>query len=643
MSTSKIELELPDGSRKRVPPDATPLDVARDIGPGLAKAALAGVLEGRLLDLRAPLARGGAFRIVTARDPEGGEVIRHSAEHVMADAVKRLWPAAQIDVGRTDHSEKFQYDFDIPVRVSIDDLPRIEEEMARIVASDAEFVREELPREEARALFASMGERLKVARIDDIPEGETITLFRHGDFVDLCRGPHVARAGQIGAFKLTDVSGSYWKGDESNPMLQRIYGVAFSTPKELEEHLERLEEARKRDHRRVGAALDLFQFHEWAQGSPFFLPRGLALYQGLVSYMQDLYVKYGYQEVMCPQIFDAELFKVSGHYQNFREDMFCIRSGEDEELFVKPMNCPGHCLIFRSRKRSYRELPMRMAEFSRLHRDERSGTLTGLSRVRTFAQDDGHIYCEESQVPDEVRRFFGMTEEVYRDLGLSGVKVYVSTRPERFIGAPEDWDRAERLLIDSVKEAGYECGIKPGEAVFYAPKVEFDFEDVLGRSWALATIQIDMAAPSNFGLRYVGRDGGEHQPAMLHRAVLGSLERFLAIYIEHTAGDFPLWLAPIQARVLAVSDPYLDYARKVTDVLRAAGIRAELDGRSETLSYRVRSAETDRIPRVLVVGAEEQSASTVAVRRRGSKARETMSVDEFKRTVREEIRTRGIS
>jgi threonyl-tRNA synthetase len=644
MTPPELELELPDGTRMQVPLGTTPLEVATRIGPGLGRAALAAELDGQMLDLRAPIERGGSFRVFTARDAEAGDVIRHSAEHVMADAVKRLWPATQIDVGRRDHAEKFQYDFDIPVRVGADELAQIEAEMGRIIAEDQPFEREVVSREEARERLAAMGEQLKISRLDDIPEGQDITLFRHGNFVDLCRGPHLQRTGQIGAYKLTEVAGSYWRGDESNPMLQRVYGIAFRDDAELAGHFERLEQARKRDHRRVGAELGLFFFHEWAQGSPFYLPKGLALFQGLVGYIQDLYRKYGYQEVMCPQIFDAELFKISGHYENFREDMFRIQSGEDEELFVKPMNCPGHCLLFRSTKRSYRELPMRLAEFSRLHRDERSGTLTGMTRVRSMSQDDAHIYCEPEQVADEVHRFFEMTEEVYRALGLSGVEVSVSTRPESgTIGEPEDWERAELLLIEAVRGAGYECGIKAGEAAFYAPKVEFDFRDVLGRGWTLATLQIDMAMPGRFGLRYIGRDGAEHQPAMLHRTVLGSLERFIGIYIEHTGGDFPLWLAPQQVAVLPVAEPHAAYANKVAHALASDGIRASADDRNETLGYRIRDAETQKIPIIAVVGKREEGDGTVSVRRRHHKEQTSENVDDFRSRMREEVRTRGIS
>jgi threonyl-tRNA synthetase len=628
---SEIHVRLPDGRQLAVPAGTTVLGVAERIGPGLARAALAGRVDARLVDLRLPLDRDAAIEIVTSKDPQGGEVIRHSAEHVMADAVKRLFPAAQVDVGRTDHSEKFQYDFLVERPFTPDDIARIEDEMRRILAENAGFERRVVSRAEAKALFESMGETLKVARLADIPEGDDISLFTHGAFTDLCRGPHVQRADQIGAVKLTEAAGAYWKGDESNPMLQRIYGTAFASKKELDEHLARIEEAKRRDHRRLGVELDLFHIEPLAPGSPFYHPKGMALYNGLVDYMRSLYPKYGYQEVMTPQLFRADLFKTSGHYFEFHDDMFWFEGDEGEELGVKAMNCPGHCRLYQSAKRSYRDLPIRFAEFSRLHRNERSGTLTGLSRVRAMAQDDAHIYCEPDQVPAEIERFFAMTAEVYRDLRLSGVKVSVSTRPERFLGEPADWDVAEQSLIECVKNAGFECGIKKGEAAFYAPKVEFDFSDVLGRAWTLSTIQVDMAAPTRFGLEYVGRDGQEHRPAMLHRAILGSLERFIAIYLEHTAGDFPLWLAPVQVAVLPITDRQADYAAKVHAALRLRGLRAELDARNEKLNFKIREAELQKIPVMLVVGDQEVANGTVTPRRRHAAkgAAESVALDAF--------------
>jgi threonyl-tRNA synthetase len=630
---SEIEVGLPDGRTLAVPPGSTVLDVAERIGAGLARAALAGRIDGGLCDLRTPLPGPVKLEIVTSRDPEGAAVIRHSAEHVMADAVKRLFPEAQVDVGRSDHSEKFQYDFQVARPFTPEDLERIEAEMRRIVKKGAKFSREVVSREEARRVFSELGEELKLSRLDDIPEDAEITLFRHGDFVDLCRGPHVRTTKQIGAFTLLEAAGAYWRGDERNPMLQRIYGTAFATKEELAEHQARLEAARERDHRRIGPQLELFHLDPLSPGSPFFLPKGMVLYNGLVGFAKSLYPKYGYQEVMAPQLMRAEIFKTSGHYDKFHDDMFWFEGADEgEELGVKGMNCPGHCHLFRLKKRSYRELPMRLAEFSRLHRNERSGTLTGLARVRSFAQDDGHIFCEPQQIESEAHRFFDMMKEIYAGLGLGGVELAVSTRPEGdFLGEPDDWATGEQVLIEAVKSAGYECAIKPGEAAFYGPKIECDFRDVLGRIWTLGTLQIDMAMPGRFGLRYVGRDGADHQPAMLHRAILGSIERFMAVYLEHTAGDFPLWLAPVQVAMLPIADRHQEYARKVCGTLEQAGIRAELDDRAEKLGFKIREAELQKVPVMVVVGDQEVEAGTVNPRfRRAEQQRsEAVAVDTF--------------
>jgi threonyl-tRNA synthetase len=626
---SSISVRLPDGKTLTVPHGSTVLEVAREIGPGLAKAALAGRVDGRLVDVRERLESDAAIEIVTSRDPQGGDVIRHSAEHVMADAVKRLFPSAQVDAGRTDHSTKFQYDFLVDEPFTPDDVERIEKTMADIIAENASFERVVVSRDEARARFADRSEDLKLLRIDDIPDGEDITLFAHGDFVDLCRGPHVQRAEQIGAVRLLETSGSYFRGDEKGPKLQRIYGTAFATPKELKAHLRRIEEARERDHRRVGAALDLFMIDaEVSPGSPFYLPKGMTLYNELQNYMRSQYPRYGFQEVMTPQLCRADLFRNSGHYAMFKEDMYFFE-GEDasEEIGVKATNCPCHCVLFSSRKRSYRELPLRFAEFSRLHRNERSGTLTGLARVRSMSQDDAHVFCEPDQIIPEVKRFFDMLEESYRVLGLGGVSMAVSTRPEEFLGDPADWDVAERQLIDAVEGAGYACTIKEGEGAFYAPKIEADFQDVLGRTWALGTIQIDTIMPERFGLRYVGRDGELHQPAMLHRAVLGSLERFIAIYIEHTGGDFPFWLAPVQVAILPISERQLEYGETVAARLMDAGIRAQLDERSETLGFKIREAEMQKIPLMLVLGDKELENGTVTPRLRRAKKQSREATD----------------
>ncbi len=627
--TDAVTVTLPDGKQLELAAGATVLDVAAEIGPGLAKAALAGRIDGALVDLRAPIREDVALSIVTSKDEAGGEVIRHSAEHVMADAVKRLFPEAQVDAGRTDHSDKFQYDFLVDEPFTPEDLERIEKEMNSILAEGASFERQVLTRDEAAELFRGLGEELKLSRLGDIPEDAEITVFRHGDFADLCRGPHVQSTKQIGAVKLTESSGTYFRGDESGPKLQRIYGTAFESKKALKSHLARLEEAKKRDHRRVGADLGLFHLDPLAPGSPFYLPKGMALYNELVRFVQDLYPKYGYQEVMTPQLFRSDLFKTSGHYQKFHGDMYWFEgSDEGEELGVKAMNCPGHCHLFSTGKRSYRELPVRWAEFSRLHRNERSGTLNGITRVRTFAQDDAHIYCEPDQVPQEIDSFFQMTAEIYEKLGVEGVEMAVSTRPEEFLGEPADWDVAEKALVEAVERAGFQCQIKEGEAAFYAPKVEADFKDVLGRAWTLATIQIDMAMPGRFGLRYVGRDGELHQPAMLHRAILGSLERFIGIYIEHTGGDFPFWLSPIQVVILPIADRHADRAHQIRAALSEKGVRAEVDDRSETLGFRIREGQTQKIPLTLVIGDEEVERGTVSPRLRKSKqAADAMSAE----------------
>ncbi len=641
---SELQIRLPDGKTLAVPAGSTVLDVAGRIGKGLARAAIAGRVDGRLVDLRVPLEADAAIEIVTSKDPQSGEVIRHSAEHVMADAVKRLFPTAQVDVGRTDHAEKFQYDFLVERPFSPEDLENIEKEMWKILAEKSEFVREVMSREDARDFFAARGEELKVSRLADIPEGEPITIFRHGEFADLCRGPHVQRADQIGAFNLIESAGAYWRGDERNPMLQRIYGTAFATEKELQAHLARVEEAKRRDHRRVGAALDLFFTDSIAPGSPFYLPKGMILYNGLVDFMRSLYPKYGLTEVMTPQLFRTEIFKTSGHYQLFRDDMFMLEGDEDEELGIKPMNCPGHCHLFATQKRSYRDLPIRFAEFSRLHRNERSGTLTGLSRVRSMAQDDAHIFCEPEQVSEELDSFFELTREVYRALGLGDPEVAVSTRPVEFSGEPADWDFAEQRLIEAVERAGYPCKTKPGEAAFYGPKIECDFRDVMGRAWTLSTLQVDVSMPARFGLRYVGRDDKLHQPAMLHRAVLGSLERFIALYTEMTGGDFPFWLAPVQVALLPITDRQLAYAGRVQAALESAGIRVFLDTRNEKLGYKIREAEMLKVPLMLVVGDQEEADGTVTPRHRhGSGQSQAIGLDALVSELAADVRERRVS
>ena len=641
---TNTQIGLPDGKTLEVPAGSTVLAVAERIGKGLAKAALAGRIDGELVDLRLPLHNDVSIEIVTARDPQAGEVIRHSAEHVMADAVKRLFPGVQIDVGRTDHSEKFQYDFLVDRPFTPEDLEKIHAEMSKIVKEKSAFTRRVMTREAAREFFGNLGEELKVSRLDDIPDGEEISIFSHGQFDDLCRGPHVQRTDQIGAFKLTESAGAYWRGDESNPMLQRIYGTAFSSKQELEAHLAQLEEARQRDHRRVGVDLELFHIDPISPGSPFYLPKGMVVYNGLIDFIRSLYPKYGYAEVMTPQILRTDLFKTSGHYELFKDDMFILEGDDGEELAVKPMNCPGHCHLFSLRKHSYRELPIRYAEFSRLHRNERSGTLTGLSRVRSMAQDDAHIFCQPDQVEAELDSFFEMTREVWEALGIDCTEMSVATRPDGFVGEVEDWDRATEQLLGAIERAGFPRQTKLGEGAFYGPKVECDFRDVMGRPWTLATVQIDVSMPARFGLRYVGQDDQPHQPAMIHRAILGSLERFMALYIEMTAGDFPFWLVPVQAIVLPIGERHLDYAQRLAARFGAAGIRVECDDRSEKLGFKIREAELKKIPLMLVVGDQEQENKTVMPRwRHGKKGGdEAIEVDALIASLVEGIRERRI-
>ncbi len=615
MASAEIVLTLPDGSEKTVEQGTTPLDVAASIGPGLAKAAIGAELDGAPVDLRLPLASGGAFRLFTNRNEESGDFLRHSAEHVLADAVKRLWPEVEIDVGRVDHSEKFQYDFRFPRAFTPEDLERIENKMREILAEDHLYERIEVRREEAEERLAAMGETIKIERLKDIPEGEPITFYRHGEFFDLCRGPHAQRTTQIGAVKLLEASGVYFRGDESNEMLQRIYGTAFGTEKELEEYLERIEQARARDHRRLGQELGLFSFSDMAPASPFFHPKGAVLYNELIDFVRELQAERGFQEVVTPQILDVELWHTSGHYEHYKDNMF-FSEIDEREYAVKPMNCPTHCLIYNTELRSYRDLPVRYADFGRLHRYERSGQTSGLTRVRSFAQDDAHVFCTTEQIQDEVHMMVDMILQIYRTFEFDDVLIELSTRPDKAMGSEEDWKRAEDGLAAALDSLGVEWELDPGAGAFYGPKIDFQVRDVIGRRWQLGTVQLDYQLPDRFDLSFVGDDGGEHRTVMIHRAMLGSLERFLGILIEHTAGAFPVWLAPVQAVVLPVSEKFSQYGAQVESELRDAGLRVELDARNEKLGYRIREAQVQKVPYMLVVGAREEESGEVAIRLR---------------------------
>ena len=620
MMKATIRVKLPDGSERDVPVGTTVLEAAASIGPRLARDTVAGLVNGQLVDLRTPLGQDAELRIVTGKDPEGGEVIRHSAEHVLAEAVKRLWPGTPIDAGRQDHTEKYQYDFRFPRPFTPEDFPRIEEEMRRIIAEDVAFERIETDREAAQAVMRERGEDLKLVRLADIPEGETITLYRSGGFVDLCRGPHVQRTSQIGAVRLLESSGAYFKGDERNEMLQRIYGTAFASQQELDAYFARLEEARRRDHRRIGRELDLFSFHAEAPASPFFHPRGTIVYNALIDLMREKYRHFGYEEVITPQIFSADLWRRSGHWDNYRDDMFYADGYElagERTSSVKPMNCPSHCVLYGTRAHSYRDLPRRIADFGRLHRYERSGVVTGLTRVRSFSQDDAHIFCTPEQIEAEVTSLFDFIFEVYGLFGFGNVAVKLATRPAKAIGEEAVWRHAERVLaacLDARDEVDYT--LNPGEGAFYGPKIDFDVLDAIGRSWQLATIQLDFNLPERFDLSYVDSAGVSRRPVMIHRAILGSLERFFGVMLEHFAGDLPPWLAPEQARVLPITDAVVGYAESVAQELRQRGLRVDVDRRSEKLGYKIRDGETMKVPYLLVVGQREADERTVSLRLR---------------------------
>ena len=637
-----IRLILPDGSERDVPMGTTPLEVAASVGEGLARAAYGAELDGELVDLREPLSRGGSIVVVTSKHPRSGELVRHSAEHVMADAVTRLWPEAEIDAGRVDHSEKFQYDIRFPRPFTPEDLELIEGKIKQILEEDLPFERIEVTRDEAIGIFQEMGWTLKLERIRDIPEGETITLYRHGSFTDLCRGPHVQRTSQIGAVKLLEASSVYWKGDEKNERLQRIYGTAFETTKGLEQYQKALEEARARDHRRLGPELDLFSFSTHAPASPFFHPKGASVYRRLVDYVRELYDVHGYGEVLTPQIMDLELWKTSGHYENYRDAMF-FTDVDEKQYAVKPMNCPAHCLIFGTRMRSYRDLPIRYADFGRLHRNERSGVISGLTRVRSFSQDDAHIFCTEEQVESEVRSVVQMILDIYGTFQFTDLVVELSTRPEKSLGTTELWEKAESALHQALGNHGLQYEVNPGDGAFYGPKIDFQVKDILGRSWQLGTVQLDYQMPFRFGLQYVDSDGSEKTPVLIHRAMLGSLERFLGILIEHTGGAFPVWLAPTQAVVLPVSNKFAEYGSLFARRLQDAGVRAELDDRNEKLGYRIREAQANKIPYMLVVGKREQEAETAALRLRTGEDLGALSGAEIIKRIQDQDRGRTLA
>ena len=636
-----MHVQLPDGSQREVQDGATVADVASAIGRRLAKDALAGKVNGKIVDVYAPVPDNAKVEIVTPKSDAGLDTIRHSTAHLMAMAVQALFPGTQVTIGPVIENGFF-YDFGTDRPFTDEDLRLIEAKMTEIVKRDLPVRREELSRDEAIETFDKLGEKYKVEIIKGIPGDEPLSIYRQGEWFDLCRGPHVPSTGRLGAFKLTSVAGAYWRGDERNAMLQRIYGTAWADKDDLAAYVTRIEEAKARDHRKLGKELNLFTFSHFAPSMPIFLPKGAAIYNELIAFVRAFYARDGYSEVVTPLIWDTEIFKISGHYDNYRDNMFFSHIDE-REYGVKPMNCPGHTQIFAMERRSYRDLPIRYADFARLHRYERSGVTHGLVRVRSFAQDDAHLFVTPDQIEQEIDRELRLIKEIYDIFDFKDVRIALSTRPEKRIGTDEIWDDAERGLENALKKNGVDYYINPGEGAFYGPKLEFQVTDAIGRPWQLGTIQLDYALPERFKLSYIGADNGEHQPVMIHRAILGSLERFIGIIIEHFAGAFPLWLAPVQVSVLPLSEKFLDYGRETTAKIRAAGLRVETDESNEKLGAKIRDAQIRKIPYMLVVGEKEVSAGTVSVRKRTGGDQASMSIDDFVAEARRVIAARSLT
>jgi threonyl-tRNA synthetase len=624
-----VNVTLPDGSVRSFEGPVSVAEVAASIGPGLAKAALAGKVNGKLVDTSFVMDGDSQLAIVTARDAEALDLIRHDAAHVMAQAVQELYPGTQVTIGPA-IEDGFYYDFARETPFTPEDLEKIEKRMEEIVKRDLPVKREVWDREDAKKAFAALGETYKVQIIDEvIPPGEELSIYRQGEWFDVCRGPHLPSTGKLPrAFKLMKLAGAYWRGDSRNPMLQRIYGTAWAKKEDLDAYLHRLEEAEKRDHRKLSKHLDLFHMQEEAPGMVFWHPKGWVIWQQIEQYMRQKFVDYGYQEVRTPAVMDRSLWEKSGHWENYRENMFTT-SSENRDYAVKPMNCPGHVQIFNSGLHSYRDLPLRLAEFGSCHRNEPSGALHGIMRVRGFTQDDAHIFCTEDQIKAEVADFIIMLQKVYADFGFNDVLVKLSTRPEKRVGSDETWDRAEEALAAALGQNRLTYDLQPGEGAFYGPKIEFTLKDSLGRLWQCGTIQLDFNLPVRLGAEFVDEDNGRKPPVMLHRAILGSMERFIGILIEHHAGNFPLWLAPVQVAVLNISDGQAAYAQKVTEILRKAGIRAIADLSNNKITYKIREHSLQKLPYLLVVGDKEMADGKLAVRARGNQDLGVMSVEEF--------------
>ena len=639
MNEDVVRVTQPSGYALEVPSGTTVVEALRALGERRIGEAIAARVDDAIVDLTRALERSAIVQPVFSDSSDGLEVIRHSTAHLMAHAVKRLFPETQVTIGPVIESG-FYYDFKRDRPFAPEDLERIEALMRELASEDLQIARREVPKDEAITFFRELGEHYKVEIIADIPE-DHVSLYTQGDFTDLCRGPHVPSTGRLKAFKLTSVAGAYWRGSERNEMLQRIYGTAFPSPKELKVHLAMLEEAKRRDHRRLGRDLNLFSFHPEAPASPFFHPKGTIVYNELIAYIRRLYDQFGYQEVLTPQILDVELWKRSGHYDNYRENMY-FTEADDRAMAVKPMNCPSHCLLYGMATRSYRDLPIRFADFGRLHRYERSGVTAGLTRVRSFAQDDAHIFCTPAQIEGEVGRVVEMLFRTYDLFGFPERRIYLGTRPEKSIGSDAMWERAEATLAHVLNARDINYELRRGDGAFYGPKIDFCILDAMRREWQLGTVQLDFSLPERFDLHFVNSAGQEERPVMIHRALLGSIERFMAILIEHCAGDFPLWLAPIQMRLVTVTEDQHAYAERVLADLRAVGLRAEADLRKEKLGYKIREAELQKIPLVLVIGEKEVASNTIAPRRRGAGTQAAVTVPELIARAMAEIRPQTV-
>lgn len=634
-----INITLKDGSKIQVESGSTAYDVAVKISQGLAKKALGARVNGESIDLMKKLDTDCELEILTFDDEDGRWDLRHTASHILAQAVKKLYPNAKLAIGPA-IDNGFYYDFDLETPFTPEDLEKIEKEMEKIVKEKITIERFELPRDEAIKFMKDKDEPYKVELIEDLPEGEVISFYRQGDFVDLCAGPHVPNTSYVKAFNLTSIAGAYWRGNSDNKMLQRIYGTAFPKKKDLDEYIEKLEEAKKRDHRKIGKELKLFTVMEEGPGFPFFLPKGMILKNKIIEYWRELHKKYNYVEIETPIILNQSLWETSGHWDHYRDNMYTLKI-DDENYAIKPMNCPGGMLVYKSETHSYKELPMRVAEMGRVHRHELSGALHGLMRVRAFTQDDAHIFMLPEQIKDEIKDVIKLVNEIYTTFGFK-YDVELSTKPENSMGSEEDWRMAEESLQAALDELGMKYKINPGDGAFYGPKIDFHLQDSIGRTWQCGTIQLDFQLPQRFDLSYIGKDGEKHKPIVIHRAILGSLERFIAILTENFAGKFPSWIAPVQVKVLPISDKFMEYAKEVVAELEAEDIRVELDDRAEKIGYKIREARNERVPYIAVIGEKEQNEGTLALRSRDKGEEGNIGVEDFIEKIKYEINNRLI-